>query len=221
MSTLVLAEAARSKRVPSLANGDWLKRDDFHRRYLVTPGLKKAELVEHNVVMPSPTGFARHGAPQAHVISWLGFYAAHRPGLELGDNATVILDDANELQPDALLRRSEESGGQSRLGEDGFIHGAPEFVAEIAATSAAYDCHQKKAVYLRHGVLEYFVWSVDEGRIDWWEQIDGDYRTIPLDHDGLARSRIFPGLWLDAHALIRGDLRAVFAAVQRGLDATP
>jgi Putative restriction endonuclease len=219
MSTLLVADASRTGRVPPLCNGDWLKRDEFHRRYLAMPGLKKAELVQNTVFMPSPVRFSNHGSPHAQVITWLGYYAAHRSGVEIGDNSTVILDDDNEPQPDVLLRRTTEQGGQSWVGPDGYIHGPPEFIAEIAATSIAYDLHQKKDVYRRHGVREYMVWSVDEGRIDWWELRDGVYETIPLDADGLARSRVFPGLWLDAHALIRGDLPALLAGVQLGLDA--
>ena len=45
--------------------------------------------------------------------------------------------------------------------DDGYIHGAPEFVAEVAE-QASYDLHQKKAVYLAHGVREYLVWSVED-----------------------------------------------------------
>jgi hypothetical protein len=37
------------------------------------------------------------------------------------------------------------------------------------------------------------------------------------DGDGLLRSWIFPGLWLDPAALLRGDLPALFAAVARGI----
>lgn len=217
MSTLLVADPAQAGRVPPLANGDWLKRDEFHRRYLAMGGLKKAELIQNAVFMPSPVSAQRHGAPHSAVVGWLFHYAAHTPDVQVCDNTTVILDENNEPQPDVLLRRATDSGGQSQIGPDGYIHGAPEFIAEIAATSIAYDLHQKKEVYRSHGVREYFVWSVDENRIDWWELRDGVYDTISLDADGLARSRVFPGLWLDAHALLRGDLAAILAAVQRGL----
>jgi hypothetical protein len=79
-----------------------------------------------------------------------GCHTASTPGLEVSDNATVRLDLDNEPQPDLLLRIV--SGGQSRVSLDGFIDGAPELVAEIASSSAAYDLHQKLTVYRRHGV---------------------------------------------------------------------
>ena len=61
--------------------------------------------------------------------------------LLVADNATVRLDTLNEPQPDLLLMREN---GQAQLDADGYISGAPEFVAEIAASSASYDLHQKK-----------------------------------------------------------------------------
>jgi Uma2 family endonuclease len=72
---------------------------------------------------------------------------------------------------------------------------------------------------LAHGVREYLVWSVDDQRLDWWERQDDQFVIIPLDADGMARSRLFPGLWLDARALLEGDLAAVIAGVATGLAA--
>ena len=220
MATLVFDAPASADRIPPLTNGDWLRREEFHRRYLTMPEVNKAELIQNIVYMASPVRHAQHGSPHARLLTWLGSYAAGKPSLDLGANATVILDDDNEPQPDALLRVREEHGGQSRVGEDGYIHGAPEFVAEIAASTTAYDLHQKKEVYLAHGVREYLVWSVEDQRLDWWELREGQYVTVPLDADGLARSRVFPGLWLDARALLGGDLAGVLAGVGTGLAAS-
>ena len=87
---------------------------------------------------------------------WLANYEAATPGVEFGDNATVILDADNETQPDALLRI--ETGGESIINEDDYIEGAPELIVEIAASTASYDLHDKKNVYRRSGVKEYLVW---------------------------------------------------------------
>jgi hypothetical protein len=40
---------------------------------------------------------------------------------------------------------------------------------------------------------------------------------MPLDVQGLVHSEVFPGLWLDPAALVRGDLATVLATVQQGL----
>ena len=46
---------------------------------------------------------------------------------------------------------------------------------------------------------------------------EGEYHRITPGDDGLVRSQVFPGLWLDVPALLRGDLAAVLSTLQRGL----
>jgi hypothetical protein len=48
----------------------------------------------------------------------------------------------------------------------------------------------------------------------------GQYELIAADRNGVLRGTVFPGLWLDATALLRGDLGAVLAVVRQGL-STP
>jgi Uma2 family endonuclease len=81
----------------------------------------------------------------------------------------------------------------------------------------SYDLHVKLHVYRRSGVREYLVWRVLEQEIDWFVLRDGQYERMPQDAQGLVRSEVFPGLWLDPAALLRGDLATVLAFVQQGL----
>ena len=202
---------------PTLENGDRLTRAEFERRYEARPDLKKAELIEGVVHMPSPTRFAGHARPHAAAMLWLGTYALATPGVQVSDNPTIRLDLDNELQPDAALLVDPEAGGQAQVGEDDYVAGAPELVAEIAASSASHDLHDKLHVYRRNGVREYLVWRTLDGRFDWFELADGVYRPQRPDASGLVSSRVFPGLCLAVDALLRGDLAAVMEAQQRGL----
>lgn len=126
--------------------GDYLTRPAFERRYHAQPDIKKAELIEGIVYMPSPVRADRHGDPHFVMIGWLGVYQAATPGVRGSDNATLRLDFLNEPQPDILLRLDPALGGRSRLGADGYLEGSPEFIVEIAASSASYDMNQKKSV---------------------------------------------------------------------------
>ena len=204
-----------ARRVLPLEPGDRLTRPEFERRYEAMPHLKKAELIEGVVYIPSPVRHEGHGRQHSALNYWLSVYAASTPGVEVSDNATVRLDLDNEPQPDLLLRIV--SGGQSRVDSDGFISGAPELVAEIASSSAAYDLHQKLTVYRRHGVREYIVWRVLENAIDWFVLRDGRYEPLHADEAGVLRSEVFPGLWLDAAAMIRGDTATALKALAEGL----
>jgi Uma2 family endonuclease len=111
----------------------------------------------------------------------------------------------------------ELSGGQARLSEDDYIEGAPELVAEIAASSAAIDLGDKKRAYRRNGIREYIVWQVFEQKLDWFYLQEGEYIPLPVDEDGVIRSQVFPGLWLAVNDLLSGNMGRVLAVLQEGL----
>ncbi|SKB12212.1 conserved hypothetical protein [Planktothrix sp. PCC 11201] len=206
--------------IPLLENGDLLSRAEFERRYQSMPYVKKAELIEGIVYMASPLRFQPHAEPHANLIGWLWNYKIATPGVRLGDNPTVRLDLDNEPQPDVVLLIDPNCGGQSRFSNDGYIEGAPELVAEIAASTASIDLRDKKRIYRRNGVKEYLVWQVMEGRFDWFFLQDGEYISLTPDAKEIIHSRVFPGLWLSVSALLNGNMLEVIATLQTGL-ATP
>ncbi len=208
---------AGEPEIPPLEPGDRLTRDEFERRYQAMPHLKKAELIEGIVYMPSPVRMYRHGIPQAHLITWLGTYSAATPGVVSADNTTARLDLDNEPQPDAMMLIEPGRGGQVRISDDDYVEGAPELVAEIASSSVSFDLHTKFHVYRRCGIKEYVVWRVIDRAIDWFVLSAGAYERLDPAKDGLLKSRIFAGLWLDPQALIAGDLARVLAVVGAGI----
>lgn len=204
--------ARHSPATPLLENGDRLTQSEFHRRYEACPGLKKAELIERVVYVPSPARAPQHGNPETDLGHWLSQYRLAHPGLLVAHNTTVFLDGDNEVQPDLILYVT--NGGSSTTDEEGYIHGPPELVAEIAASSASYDLHVKKHVYRRSGVQEYVVWRVLDGAVDWFVLEEGEYRALEPGADGVIESRRFPGLRLTVPALLAGDLAAVLRALE-------
>lgn len=206
-------------KIPPLENGDRLTRHEFERRYQGMRQVKKAELIEGVVYMPSPVRFQSHGQPHSYVIGWLALYVAATPGVDLADNTTVRLDLDNEPQPDALLRLETSAGGKSWISPDDYIEGSPELIAEIAASSAAYDLHDKLKVYRRNGIQEYLVWQIYEQRLDWFSLREGEYGALDPDPSGVIHSKVFPGLCLAVQALLNRDLAKVLANLQVGLES--
>ncbi|MCW5316905.1 Uma2 family endonuclease [Nostoc sp. KVJ3] len=203
---------------PPLESGDRLTRHEFERRYTAMPN-KKAELIEGVVYVASPLRFRNHGLPHGNLIIWLGNYKVSTPGVELGDNTTVRLDLDNEPQPDVLLLIDKPSRGQAQISEDDYIEGAPELVAEVAASSASIDLYDKKRAYRRNGVQEYIVWQTLENKLDWFCLQNGEYLLLVPDADGVIKSQVFPGLWLAVTSLITGDMTQVLAVLQQGLNS--
>jgi len=199
-------------RMP-LESGDHLSREEFHRRSCVWPEIKKAELINGVVYVSSPVS-AAHAEPHASLIGWLFSYKARHPGLALLDNGTVLLAPDSEVQPDATLLRVT-SPWSARITAKQYVEGAPELVAEIAASSAAIDLHGKLRAYERADVLEYLVWAVYEQRFRWFRLREGIYVELAADADGIITSEVFPGLQLAVQALLDGDDRAVLAALDQ------
>ncbi len=218
-ATISMPMVPQPKPIPPLESGDRLTRAEFERRYEAMPDLKKAELIEGVVYVGSPVRVDQHGDPHFTLITWLGVYRAATPGVQGGDNSTVRLDVDNEPQPDAFLRVLPEYGGQSRTSEDGYVEGAPELIAEVAASSASIDLPQKMNAYRRNGVREYLVWRVLDEEVDWFVWREGRYERLGLDPAGIYKSEVFPGLWLDTAALLRGDLTEVLRVLQQGIDS--
>jgi Uma2 family endonuclease len=202
--------------IPPLRHGDRLSRAEFERRYHAMPEVNKAELLEGVVYMPSPVS-EFHGNPHFRLIGWLARFEETTPGVIGSDNGSVRLGSDSEPQPDAILRIEEAHGGGSRLSADHLIEGPPELVAEVAVSSISVDRNVKLPIYRRHGVRECILWRVPDKAIDWFVLRGEEYELLAPGADGVLRSEVLPGLWLDAAALIRGDLPTMSRIAQEGI----
>jgi hypothetical protein len=85
------------------------------------------------------------------------------------------------------------------------VVGAPEWIGEVSGSSVSYDLHAKLHAYQQNGVQEYVVWGVEDRAIDWFVLRGKEFRPMP-QRGGLFRSKVIPGLWLDAIAMLDGNL---------------
>lgn len=212
-----------------MESGDRMTCDEFHAAYEQMPGIR-AELIDGRVFidgcynsfegrfMPSPVSDRLHAQPHFAICTWAGNYVLATPGVEGGDNGSVRLDaTASEVQPDCYLRIAPSLGGASVADDKGPLRGPPELVIEVASSSRSRDLHDKYAVYQQSGVREYLVIQPVEQLVEWFTLDQrGRYRPlIPID--GVLQSGVFPGLWLDSAAFLRGDHRKVNQVLNRGL----
>lgn len=195
--------------LPLLENGDCMSREEFHRRYSECEGFERVELIEGVVYMPSPIRARGHAREQTLIVRWLLAYTDNRDALEAITPTSILLDDDNEPEPDAILFFAHPD----RYDAGGYFVGAPELVVEIAASSVSRDLHQKKRAYERNGVLEYLVWRTQDGAFDWFQLRDGTYVRREPGADGIIESEVFPGLRLDVPKLLAHDRRGVLAAL--------
>src|SRR6266852_6884965 len=197
-----------------LVDGERLTVDEFLRRWEEQPDLKLAELIEGVVYLPSPVGSA-HGSHHFLTAGWLMYYSAGAKGCGGGAEGTWLMR-GSAPQPDVHLRILPEYGGQSH-DEKGLSVGAPELAVEVSGSSARLDLGPKRDLYATAGVREYIVVLIDEKRGLWLRLEDGAYREIGPDADGILRSQIFRGLWLDPKALLDHDGGRLIDVVDLGL----
>ncbi len=215
MSTL---DRLETKAPPPLVAGERLDRATFHERYKAMPPHIRAELVGGVVYMPSPLGY-EHGESDGSLSYWLRHYQRFTKGVRGANNATTQFDDYGEPQPDLQLRIPEELGGSSRI-VGGYVVGPPELIIEVSKSTRKYDLVDKKNDYERAGVQEYVVVAIDPREVFWFARRDGRFAGLSAGPDGVFRSEVFPGLWLDPAAFFADDVERLIATLERGL-ATP
>lgn len=205
--------------LPWLENGERMNAQEFIRRYEQTPPGLQAQLIEGVVyIMASPLR-NRHGRSGSHLSGCLFLYSAATPGTEVQDNTTTILGAESVPQPDSALLIRSECGGQSHdgSGDDDYTYGAPELVADVAYSSRSIDLHGKFRDYERAGVREYVICDLRDRLLRWFTLRDGHFTELPVGPDGIYRSLVFPGLWIDPTALLSGNKAGLIAILEQGL----
>jgi Uma2 family endonuclease len=150
-------------------------------------------------------------------MAWVTHYWTATPGIQVADNGTYRLDEDNEPQPDVSMWIDQPASGGAWIDENDYLTGAPELLIEVAASTAAIDMGDKKKAYQRIGVQEYLVLQVYEQKASWFTRRDGEYQEIMADAQGILRSNLFPGLWLDPAKFWAADLAGLIATLQAGL----
>jgi len=203
---------------PLLRNGDVMDRHEFERRWNEMLNLKRAQLIKGVVHIMSPVG-NRHAVAHSILGGWGFVWALATPGVQSQIAPSTILDDDNEPQPDFSLRIESPVHGRTQIANDRTV-GGPELVAEIAVTTVATDMNDKRDIYQQHGIPEYIIWRVEDQEIDWFVLRDNGYERLTPDANGILKSEVFPGLWLDPAAMIAGNAAQVHSVLQHGIATT-
>jgi Uma2 family endonuclease len=168
---------------------------------------------------PAAVRFIDHGEPQAILDTWGMTYRLRTPGVYCGASSTIRLGPDHDPEPDLVLFRDARCGGNVTIDDKGYLHGPPELVVEISASTQAKDLQTKRRIYAEAGIPEYIVWDVQASQLYWFDLVGHEYvrRVAPVD--GIVHSQSFPGLWLDSNCLIAGDYAGVLATLNNGLDS--
>ncbi len=152
---------------------------------------KRYEVINGELVM-APAPSTGHQSVSSNLEFELRkFVEKHKSGKMFHSPIDVVLSKTIVLQPDILIVLNEHK----QIITEKNIAGAPDLVIEIVSPSSGYyDLIEKKEIYERFGVEEY--WIVDP-RKQWLEIYftgDGKFRLIQrLEKAGIAKSKVLPG----------------------------
>lgn len=148
------------------------------------------ELINGELFM-SPAPSLLHIIVAGNLYDILKSYARKTEGFAAFSPIDVYFDRTNVFQPDIVLVKKENL---SILAERG-LNGAPDLVVEIISPSNGFkDRNQKKDLYKKFGVKEY--WIVDPGNrtIEIYDFAKGENPALYLANDGSVISNLLPGL---------------------------
>jgi hypothetical protein len=198
------------------AEGDRFESvEEFERlRERIQDGTR-AELIE-GVVHMTPPASDEHGEPHADLTTVLGLYRFSTPGVRTSIDQIARPGPRSSVAPDVAVVIDPAAGGAVTL-NDGAWDGPLDLAVEISRTSASHDLGPKRALFERRGIREYLVWVTEPPALRWWRLEGRRFVELLPGPDGVLRSTVFPGLWLDPDALRRGDGPRLLSVLNEGL----
>lgn len=164
---------------------DYDRLPDDGPRYELIDG----ELIE----MPGPNRFHQRLSIRLALLLFQ-FAEEHGLGEVLEAPFDVELTEYDTIQPDILF----VSVARSRIVTEKRVVGAPDLVVEISSRSTAdRDLGDKRELYRRHGVREYWFIDAEARSATVWTLTDDRYVELRPDADGLIASTVLIGFAVD------------------------
>lgn len=149
------------------------------------------ELLNGRIVMNPPSGWPQ-GEASAAVAQLLRSHArAHRLGRVFGADQGFELPSGDTVAPDAAYVSTSTWSRAAPHAPGGFLRLVPDLAVEIVSpTSALRDRGEKKAIYERNGVAEYWVIDIGARRLERFTLADGRYAAprVYVDQDAVDSS---------------------------------
>lgn len=168
---------------------------DFDLFCTLVPDGHKADLIDGVIYMASPDSLPANsiGIFLSHLID--GYISEKGiAGFVYSSRVACRFDNHNGPEPDVLYVRPERSD----ILEETCVRGAPDIAVEIVSRDSRHrDYNDKRQLYERAGVAEYWIIDPLQTRCEFLRLKDGRYEFIPLERNSIFRSQVIPGFWLN------------------------
>ena len=154
------------------------------------------ELLNGRIVMNPPAGYP-HGRVEHRLQRVLARLATDRGlGEVFGSSQGYELPSGDTVEPDTSFVSAERWSQMPAPEEGAFLHFVPDLVVEVLSQStSAYDRGEKKAIYERNGVREYWLLDWRAQQLTVFRLLDGQYDLgTTFSVADRARSWVLPDL---------------------------
>ncbi|HXF06128.1 MAG TPA: Uma2 family endonuclease [Blastocatellia bacterium] len=162
------------------------------------------ELIRGRILMTPPPGWP-HGLYESRVVTALtAFVQTRNLGLVFGSSQGFRLTEEDTVAPDVAFVSHERwvAGPPPVMGKH--LQVIPDLVVEILSpTTIKRDLEEKKDLYARCGVKEYWVFDPAGPSMRVWALEEGEYVEIGSAHGtGRVESRLLPGFSLALEEIV-------------------
>jgi len=163
------------------------------------------ELLGGHIVMTPPAG-SPHGEIEARICAALFQHVrSGRLGKVFGSSAGFELPSGDTIEPDVSFVSAERLTAGPKARQGGFYRFVPDLIVEILSRATARrDRTEKKRIYERNGVREYWIVSSERAQVTVYV-LDGGSFTGPLHVvRGAVESRVVAGFFLPLDGIFDG-----------------
>ncbi len=131
------------------------------------------------------------------------FLKKKKIGQAFGAPTNVLLDEKNVVQPDILFILNEHS----EIVKEKYVEGTPELMIEILSEGSAYrDLVDKKELYAKFGVKEYWIVDPMKQRVEILENKNGEFELIQqITKTGKVKSKVLKGFEVELTEIFNPD----------------
>jgi len=179
---------------------------------------QKADLIQGEIIMASPAT-VQHEDTVNFLLSILRMFVKKRAlGLVVGSRVAMKLSEHDAPEPDLMFVRKD----RLHLLQNTEIVGPADLAVEVILSgNRRLDSVEKKELYAAFGVPEY--WLIDPYRQEayFWCNEKGTWQDLPIDENGIFRSRAIPEFWLRVDWLVAEEQPNELEVVQTILAGVP
>jgi Uma2 family endonuclease len=122
--------------------------------FKMLPEGTRCQLINDHIIMSPSPKWTQQDIVKNILFQIENFIRKNSPGKVLSD-VDVYINETNVYRPDIFFVSNEQ---MDILGDDGYVHGAPDLVIEVLSKGTEkYDTTEKKEICAQYGVKEYWL----------------------------------------------------------------